>query len=241
MDFHRVAEAIREITPNPLTTVEAGRVLYEFVLRADVHDVLELGFGHGTSACYIAAALHEKGAGRITTIDRPSAMERKPTVFDSLDRTGLSGFVDPVIAAKSYNWELMKLIQRRTSANRTEPCFDFCFIDGAHTWETDGLAFFLVDKLLRGGGWILFDDLHWTYESSPTLGERADVRAMPEDERTTPQLLRVVGLLVLQHPSYSDVRIAGRYAWAYKEPREDEPERNRDAVEFVLQKTAGTD
>ena len=50
--------------------------------------------------------------------------------------------------------------------------YDFCFIDGAHTWDTDGFAFCLVDRMLRPGGWIIFDDLNWTHAHSPTLANR---------------------------------------------------------------------
>ncbi|MGL5809687.1 MAG: hypothetical protein ACRCYQ_07075, partial [Nocardioides sp.] len=74
--------------------------------------------------------------------------------------------------------------------------FDFAFIDGAHSWFVDGLAFFLVDKLLKPGAWVLFDDLDWTYATSPTLSQTELVRSMPEDERNTPQIGKVFELLV---------------------------------------------
>jgi predicted O-methyltransferase YrrM len=61
------------------------------------------------------------------------------------------------------------------------PRFDLCYLDGAHNWFVDGLAFFLVHRLLKPGGWIIFDDVDWTYESSPTLKDTEDVRKMPED------------------------------------------------------------
>src|SRR5258707_1117285 len=74
-----------------------------------------------------------------------------------LARLGLAGFVDVVHARRSYTWELMRLIESRVVEGRCRPFFDLCFVDGAHTWDTDGLAFFLVEKLLRPGGWVVFD------------------------------------------------------------------------------------
>lgn len=44
----------------------------------------------------------------------------------------------------SYNWNLMRLLR-----DAPELRFDYVYLDGAHTWETDGLAFFLCDMLLK--------------------------------------------------------------------------------------------
>jgi predicted O-methyltransferase YrrM len=199
-----------------LTSPEDGAKLHRFILESGVCDVLELGFAHGTSTCYMAAGLAERGEGHITTIDRASAREREPNIETLLVETGLAPYVEPVYAATSYNWELMKMIQRRTRGRETAPAFDFCFIDGAHTWETDGFAFFLADKLLRPGGWILFDDLHWSYGNSESLRDTERVKAMPRDERDTPQVMKVVALLAMQHPQYRVVHIKGNWAWVGK-------------------------
>ncbi|HLM37401.1 MAG TPA: hypothetical protein VK287_06410 [Gaiellaceae bacterium] len=50
------------------------------------------------------------------------------------------------MAERSYNWELMHLIERQQEEG-APGWFDFCFFDGGHTWETDGFALLLVDKL----------------------------------------------------------------------------------------------
>ena len=130
--------------------------------------------------------------------------------------TGLQNYIDPIFANTSYNWELKKLVEQSTKNGNCEPLFDFCFIDGAHNWETDGFAFFLVDKLLKKGGWILFDDMFWTYSSSKGLKDSNLVQKMPEDERTTPQIENVFRLLVAQNPDYSNFLIKDRWGWAQK-------------------------
>lgn len=212
-----LAAALGGLDYSPLTSPKGGRMLYEFVLGSGAADVLELGFAHGTSSCYIAAALDERGAGALTTIDRASALERRPNIRELLDLTGLGPYVRPIFAETSYNWELMKLIEEHTERGVAQPCFDFCFVDGAHTWDDDGLAFFLVDKLLRPDGWILFDDLHWRYADSPTMKEDPAVRGLPEDQRATPQMMKVFSLLVFQHPQYDHYRVHAGWGWAHKE------------------------
>lgn len=216
MKLEALVEALSELDYPPLTSQDGGRKLYEFVRESGVTDVLELGFAHGTSSMYIAAGLDERGSGRLTTIDRESARAREPSIEGLLAVTGLGKYVQPIFAATSYTWELMTIIEDRSHGGQTEPQFDFCFIDGAHTWADDGLAFFLVDKLLVPGGWILFDDLHWRYADSPTMKEDPDVLAMPEVERATPQVMKVFSLLVYQHPGYEAHRVKEGWGWARK-------------------------
>jgi predicted O-methyltransferase YrrM len=216
MRLDQVVDVLAGLHYPALTSEEEGEKLYGFVLESGVLDILELGFAHGTSTSYMAAALDERHEGRITTIDRVSARERDPNIFTLLDETGLGAYVEPVFASTSYNWELMRLLERQRSGAATVPCFDFCFLDGAHSWETDGLAFFLVDKLLRPGGWILFDDVHWSFGSSPALRDTDKVRAMPDDERNTPQIMKVLSLLAMQHPAYRTFHVHGNWAWVGK-------------------------
>lgn len=214
MEFDQVAEAVGRV---PHTPPEMGRRLYDFVSSVRASRILELGFAHGVSACYLAAAVASHG-GSVLTIDNRSALERDPPIHELLRRTGLEHVVQPVVAARSYTWELMKLVEGQSTMGRCIPIFDFAFIDGAHSWETDGLAFFLVEKLLMPGAWLLFDDLDWTYASSPTLRATEWVRQMPEDERSTPQIGKVFDLLVRQHPGFDSHRIEGSWGWARKRP-----------------------
>lgn len=217
-DVRKVLDGVPHITP------EGGKLLYDFVSTSRVQNVLELGFAHGTSTCYLAAALHENGEGRVTTIDNQSAKGRNPDIFTLLERTSLQEYVRPIFADTSYNWELMKVIEAHTHNGVCQPVFDFCFIDGAHTWEVDGLAFFLVEKLLKPGGWLLFDDLHWTYDRSPRLKSTEEVRKLPEDQRTTAQVEKVFSLLVAQHPNFENLSARGGWGWAQKTSAEQRAE-----------------
>jgi predicted O-methyltransferase YrrM len=216
MDNVQVTEALGRIECPQLTTPDEGRQLYEFILEQRPSELLELGFAHGSSTAYMAGAVAAAEGGKITSIDREEARERVPNAETVLRELDLDGYVELVYTPTSYTWELMKMIQAQTTSARTEPIFDFAFIDGAHTWEVDGLAFFLVDKLLRRGGWILFDDVHWTFANSHALKDSPRVQAMPEDEKTTPQVMKVVSLLALQHPAYGNLRVSGNWAWIQK-------------------------
>lgn len=232
MTYEEVVGRLAQLDYPALTAAEAGRVLYDFVSGSDVEDVLELGFAHGTSTAYMAAALAEKGAGSVTTIDRVSALSREPNIHQVLEHLGLASRVRPLFATSSYNWELMRILERQTTGGVATPCFDFCFIDGAHTWEADGFAFLLVDKLLRHDRWVLFDDLHWSLAKSPSMNIEK-MQTLSDDELKTPQILQVFDLLVRPHPAYSEFVVTGSYGWAYKQATDGEGRHRHDVERLV--------
>jgi predicted O-methyltransferase YrrM len=158
---------------------------------------------------YLAAALESNGQGSLTSVDIPSALEREPSAGELLQRAGLAHRVSLIIDPDSYVWWLRRRLRECSSDGRIEPAYDFVFLDGAHTWDTDGLAFCLVDRLLAPGGWILFDDLDWT-PSDP------DCAAVPEDTRDFAHIREVWDLLVATDPRYDELRTDGAWGYARK-------------------------
>lgn len=65
----------------------------------------------------------------------------------------------------SYNWNLMSLL-----IQGVEP--DFVFIDGKHTFDTDWLCFFLIDKMIKDNGYIYFDDYNWSISISKSMAPK---------------------------------------------------------------------
>ncbi len=192
---------------------DRARILYEWIIEHNIQNILELGFAHGKSSLYMAAALDEIGSGSITTIDFQDARKRKPNISTLMTQAGLDRYIKPVYAERSYTWELMKLIESNTYRNSCNPIFDFCFIDGGHTWYPTGYAFFLVEKLIKPKGWVLFDDLSWTIEEG--MPEEFK-RNIPEEERKTAQVEKVFSLLVRQHPNFKNIKDDGKWGWAQK-------------------------
>lgn len=190
-------------------SAKQGALIYKMILENEIYDILELGTAHGTGSCYMAAALHEKGKGSVLTIDNKNALSRNPDANELLRKCNLEAYATPLYANTTYNWELMKIIDSQTKDGICEPIFDFCYLDGAHNFEVDSCAFFLVDKLLRPGGYILFDDVNWTYANSPSLKETDWVTKMEGDEKTTPHIRKLIELLVVSHQNYTDPNYMG--------------------------------
>ncbi len=197
----------------PHMTPGQARTITSFITEKKVTNILELGFRHGVSTCYMAAALAELGRGSVVTIDLDSARREKPSIEELLERVGVRDSVTVFYEPTSYTWRLMRFLEENPA-----PRFDLCYLDGAHSWFVDGFAFFLVDRLLRPGGWIILDDLNWTYAQSPSLKESEWVKNMPLDEKTTPQVSRVYQLLVKTHPGYHNFSI--KAGWAYAQKRD---------------------
>ena len=221
MDFFAIQNHLENI---PYILPELARELYDFILETKPQQCLELGFGHGVSSCYIAAALDELGSGHLTTVDLAAAREwQDPSIEMLLEKTGLSAYVTVYREQTGYNWFLQKMIYQNSPGNRCTPLYDFCFLDGAKNWTIDSSAFFLVDKLLKENGWILFDDLQWTYQSKleegKTKSDGVVLSSMAEDELQRPHLELIFQLLVMQHPSYSNFRVRDYWwGWAQKTP-----------------------
>jgi predicted O-methyltransferase YrrM len=185
-----------------------GDELHRFVRDNGFSRCLELGFGNGEGSVYIASALEANGCGHLTSVDLPVALERSPNCPELLERAGLSHRVDVVTEPGGYVWWLRRKMREQLGDDTFESAFDFVFIDGAHTWDVDALAFALVDRLLASGGWILFDDLDWEATDPGT-----DV---PADTRELRHVTEIWDLLVATYPRYDELRTDGQWGYAHK-------------------------
>lgn len=212
-------EQVRDYVRNvPYMSYAQAQTLDRLFTEFGITDCLELGFHHGVSSAYMAAILKKNGGGHLTTIDRLSAKTNTPNIEQILQALGLQELVTIYYEEASYNWRLMDFIE-----STPRPIFDFCYIDGGHRWEPDGFAFFLVEKLLRSGGWILFDDLDHSFLKTyterglmPSTGQLPKGIGLSEREFRTEQIRKVWELLVKQHPSFHNFRENERWGFAQK-------------------------
>lgn len=214
MDLMEVQACVEDL---PFMKLEHAREMRRFIIDNNYENILELGFYHGVSTAYMAAVADEVGA-HVTTIDLVSAREREPNIDDLLSELGLREYVTVYYEPHSHTWRLMKMLEAEP-----RPEFDFCYIDAAHSWETDGFGFCLVDKLLNPGGMVVFDDLDWTYDTDPSLKDSEMVQEMAEEYRSTPQVRKIYDLLVKSDPKYGRFRIKDSRGFARKMSEEEAP------------------
>jgi predicted O-methyltransferase YrrM len=221
MRFEEAAERLEGI---PFMEPTLARRVYDHIRETRPESVLELGTAHGVSAGYIAAALEANGHGHLTTVDHGAAAYDPPPERVLGD---LAHRVTIVRAHSSYNWWLMRQIEAASDEHgNCEPAYDFAYLDGAHNFTVDGLAVVLIEKLLRPAGWLLMDDLDWTYRENPWFeprpgegGNPAPFGPLSDDERDAGQVRAVFEVVVKQHPSFSRfVDEDAWYGWAQKNP-----------------------
>jgi predicted O-methyltransferase YrrM len=186
--------------PEVVAARPATRTL-AFINDTDSRTIAEIGVYEGETSLKLAEYLNGEGELHIFDFD-----DRVETVTRLLEERGHTNVVAHGNSRKlmdSYNWSLMKLLRERET-----PLFDYVFIDGAHTWAVDALAFLLVDRLLKVGGYVDFDDYLWTLGGSPTLNPRvfpATAAMYTEEQISQSQVQLVVSLLVRRDQRYTEV------------------------------------
>ena len=205
-----VHEAVRGY---PYTDLANGRILYDFIREHRIRRVLELGVCHGVSACYAAAAVASQGGdGCVVAVDRMEVAAFRPGILSFAEELGLTEVVIPFFERATYNWRLRDFL-----CTDPRPVFDLVFLDGAHTWEPDSLAFLLSEKLLRPGGWWIFDDLNWSIGTSPTARRAGPGQVtLGADEVEALQVRDVINLIVLPHPHLASWSENGKWGFARK-------------------------
>jgi predicted O-methyltransferase YrrM len=215
MKFEAIQRQVRGV---PFIHPVNARRLYDWVIQSSPKRILELGVAHGTATCYMAAALDELGAGSITAVDLSASQHHYvPSPEQQLLRSGLSRYVHIARYETGYSWFLHDEIKRQTFNDVCEPNYDLCIIDGSKNWTIDGGAFFLVDKLLRPGGMLVFDDYSWTYALANRRRDTTDGvshRQLSANELRTPAVREIFELLVKQHPNYSEFELYPIEDWA---------------------------
>lgn len=206
----------RALAGIPHMTPAQGRAVSRFIREHRLRECLELGFAHGAGTAWIAAAAGRIG-GRVAAIDLEFAKRRSPDIEETLARAGIApDTVEIHFEPTSYTWRLMKFLRDGRAGG-----FDFIYLDGAHSWFVDGFAFFLCERLLRPGGWLLFDDLDWTFAGSSVAHEDW-VRRMPDEERGAPQMRLVWDILVKGTPGVDLLLDEGNWGFARKAERASE-------------------
>ncbi len=184
-----------------LNVVGANDATVAFFATTDCEVYAEVGVYEGSTALAIAGLLAGRGEIHLFDFD-----DRVTPAARRLRDAGHANVVEHPNSRRlmdSYNWSLMRVL-----AAHNEPVFDYVFIDGSHTWGHDALAFLLVDRLLRPGGYADFDDYTWSLRHSPSMNPQAfpDVEQLyTEEQIDRPQVALVVDLLVRRDPRYVEV------------------------------------
>lgn len=173
----------------------------EFFAQTTASSYAEIGVYRGDTALEIAD--HLAGHGHLHLFDYDDRLREVGRRLHEAGHGNVTLYPNSRRLLDSYNWSLMRLLGEREG-----PVFDYAFLDGAHTWALDALAFLLVDRLLVPGGIVDFDDYRWTVAGSPSMRPEVfpDVRRLyTEEQIDAPQVALVVDLLVRRDGRYEEI------------------------------------
>lgn len=133
-----------------------GKMLQEIIRQLKPVKTLEVGLAFGLSALYICDALLKTPETRHFVIDP----HQEGPNDNSWGGTGLynlkkAGFGDMLKFYQMPSYEALPKILDEGHK------FDFAFIDGWHTFDFTLVDFFYIDKMLKVGGVVAFDDADW--------------------------------------------------------------------------------
>jgi hypothetical protein len=194
------------MNPNYPTTNGVGPSLRTVagIQRYGCRDVAEVGIRRGATSMAIAKHLREQpGATSLHLFDYFDCVEDVVRKITSIGYGYVHGYPNSQKTLDSYNWSLMLLLREGK-----REIFDYVYLDGAHSWGVDALAFFLLDKLLRPGGYIELDDYEWCFAQSATLRPSLFPKTKEfytDDQISTPQVKLIVELLIKDCHRYVEV------------------------------------
>lgn len=130
-----------------------AEALYETVFKNRPKVVLEIGMAFGVSSLSILTALRDIGAdGRLLSIDPLQTPDWNGCGLASIARAGLK---DRHEMREDYDYKVLpRLLESGLK-------LDFAYIDGWHTFDYTLLDWWYVDRMLKVGGVVAFNDCSW--------------------------------------------------------------------------------
>lgn len=133
--------------------LEFAERLYHTVLEQRPSCAVEIGMASGVSSLAILTALEQSGGdGRLISVDPFQSSHWGGAGFAAVRRAGLE-HRHQLIEQPDYAALPVLLANGRV--------IDFAYIDGAHTFEYAFLDFWYLDRMLRVGGVVGFNDCAW--------------------------------------------------------------------------------
>lgn len=186
--------------PEELDVRKANKAVIDFI--ASLHDrpeiIAEIGVYRGFTTKKLAEMLGPDA--EIHLYDYATVVDRVATELEAQGHTKVLRWGNSNLVLDSYNWSLARALERYE-----EPIYDYVLLDGAHTWVHDALAFLLIDRLVKPGGYVQFDDYDWTLAESKSMNPKAFPKTskwFTNEQIQAKQVKMIFDLLVRRDENY---------------------------------------
>jgi len=140
-----------DVDANSFIPRDECELVYEMITFIGATRAIEVGMAFGVSTLCIADAIRSNGAdARLVSIDSHQTIGWNGAGMHLIRRAGQDAIVTLIE-------EPSQLVLPRMAAEGQQ--FDFGFIDGWHTFDHTLIDFFFIDRMLRDGGVVVFDDV----------------------------------------------------------------------------------
>lgn len=130
-----------------------AKILTKLLKLSNAKTTIEVGLAHGVSALVFCQALKENGNKNSChyAVDPNQFTSYKSAGITAVGKAGYSDLLN-LLPGPSHI-EIPKLIEKKV-------VIDCALIDGWHTFDYTLIDFFLIDKMLRPGGYVAFHDTY---------------------------------------------------------------------------------
>lgn len=128
---------------------EEGALLQRLIRKYQPKRTIEVGCAFGISSLFICEELGKIPGGHHTIIDGFQSSVFHNIGVSNLEKANV-GFYELIEGLSEI--ELPKLLSEGKK-------YDFCFIDGNHTFDHTLVDFFYLNRMLNVGGIVVFDDI----------------------------------------------------------------------------------
>ena len=188
---------------------EALQILGQLREEHEELTVAEIGVGIGASTVEFLKVM--AGAGTLHLFDFNDVLHQLVADLKPLDVSDGIRLVTHGNGRQRFNgyaWTLATMAAARGRDDATPEVFDFVYLDGAHLFHHDAPSCVLLKEMIKPGGYIVFDDMYWTVNGSPTMNPavKPAVRDDFSDEQlATPHVELVVDVFMRPDDRFEQV------------------------------------
>lgn len=188
---------------------EAIKILSGLRAAQEELTVAEVGVGIGASTVEFLKVM--AGAGTLHLFDFNDVLNPLVADLKTLDVSDGIRVITHGNGRQRFNgyvWTLATMAAARGRDDDTLEVFDFVYLDGAHLFHHDAPSCVLLKEMIKPGGYIIFDDMYWTLNGSPTMNPaiRPSVRDDFSDEQlATPHVELVVDVFMRSDSRFEQV------------------------------------
>ena len=156
-------------------------------------NVAEIGIGIGATSVEIAKRLRDIDSFYFFSFEHDVKELEEDLKCTDYCKCKLYPMGNSTAYYDSYNWKLSSLCLENNMM------FNLVYLDGAHSFFHDALATVLLKMLIKPGGVLIFDDVFWSHQKSPTQNSEIrpkNLEYFTLEQLETEQIKRVIDIFM---------------------------------------------